>query len=76
MKNITDFFSSLSDNLSITKTNFARSIIKSANDESNTIHSQCRTVKLRPLDLYSQRRTDIPGVKDECIFFKTAMTCF
>lgn len=42
MKNITDFFSSLSDNLSIIKTNSARSIIKSANDESNTIHSQCR----------------------------------
>lgn len=33
-------------------------------------------VKLRPSDLYSHRRTDIPGVKDECIFFKTAMTCF
>lgn len=47
MKNITDFFSSLSDNLSITKTNFARSIIKSANDESNTMHTQsmqnCKT---------------------------------
>lgn len=33
-------------------------------------------VKLRPSDLYSQRRTDIPGVEDESIFFKTAMTCF
>lgn len=27
-------------------------------------------VKLRPLDLYSHRRTDIPGVQDECIFLK------
>lgn len=33
-------------------------------------------VKLRPSDLYSHRGTDIPRVKDECIFFKTAMTCF
>lgn len=27
-------------------------------------------VKLRPLDLYSHRRIDIPGVKDENIFLK------
>lgn len=33
-------------------------------------------VKLRPSDLYSHRRIDIPGVKDESIFLKQQWHAF
>lgn len=39
-------------------------------------HAVNADVKLRPLDLYSHRRIDIPGVKDESIFLKQQWHAF